>query len=97
MSVVVKCVCKNCGAVNEIVAGSLSSDENWLGCVLPEGFEWSLPAGKLTPVVGKPIYVSASGEKLSYEDYMDRYDIDPEIAYQRMRPNPKKPVHLGGR
>ena len=60
-------------------------DEQWLQCTLPEGFEWILPAGKITPVIGEPIYVSAMGEHLSYDAYLEMYNIDPEIAYKMMR------------
>ena len=50
-----------------------------------EGFEWILPAGKITPVIGQPIYVSAMGEHLSHDAYLEMYNIDPEIAYNMMR------------
>lgn len=60
-------------------------DEQWLQCTLPEGFEWILPAGKITPVLGQPIYVSAMGGHLSHDAYLEMYNIDPEIAYNRMR------------
>ena len=84
-----KFICQNCGAVNvvDITAQDLTdpSDDDWLPCLLPTGFEWSLPAGKITPVVGDPIYISASGEQLSREDYLMKYNIDPEVAYQLMR------------
>ncbi len=84
-----KFICNNCGAVNmaEITAQDLSdpSDDDWLPCVLPTGFEWSLPAGKITPVVGDPIYISGNGEQMSRDDYILKYNIDPEIAYQLMR------------
>lgn len=82
-------ICKNCGAVNvaEITEKDLKGpdDDDWLNCVLPMSFEWSLPAGKITPLVGDPIYISAGGEQLSREDYLMKYNIDPEIAYQLMR------------
>ena len=59
--------------------------EQWLQCTLPEGFEWILPAGKITPVIGQPIYVSALGTHLSHDAYLEMYNIDPEIAYNMMR------------
>ena len=84
-----KFICKNCGAVNEaqITAQDLSDPDNedWLQCILPTGFEWALPAGKITPVVGDPIYISGNGEQMSRDDYILKYNIDPEIAYQLMR------------
>ncbi len=82
-------ICKNCGAVNvaKITEEDLKDPgaADWLNCVLPSGFEWALPAGKITPIVGDPIYISAGGEQLSREDYLMKYNIDPEVAYQLMR------------
>jgi len=37
------------------------------------------------PIIGEPIYVSAFGEHLSRKIYIERYKLDPEIAYQYMR------------
>jgi len=82
-----KIICKNCGTVNEVSDKSLAEDDNWLQCALPEGFEWSLPAGKITPIIGDPIYISAMGENLSYQAFLDEYGVDPEIAYNLMRGN----------
>ena len=80
-------ICKNCGTVNEVSDKSLAEDDDWLQCALPEGFEWSLPAGKITPIIGDPIYISAMGENLSYQAFLDEYGVDPEIAYNLMRGN----------
>ncbi len=82
-----KAICKNCGVVNEISVEDLAAENHsdWLYCDLPLGFEWNLPAGKIEPVVGDPIYISGNGEHLSWEEYLLKYDIDPEIAYCRMR------------
>jgi hypothetical protein len=82
-----KAICKYCGVVNEINVEDLAADNrsDWLYCDLPTGFEWNLPAGKITPVVGDPIYISGFGEHLSWEEYLLKYNIDPEIAYRRMR------------
>ncbi len=81
-----KAICKNCGVVNEINLDSLGDDsDDWLYCDLPTGFEWTLPAGKITPIYGDPIYISGLGEHLSRDAYILKYNIDPEIAYQMMR------------
>jgi hypothetical protein len=82
-----KFVCRNCGAVNEASKDVLESNSDWLQCILPKGFEWILPAGKITPIIGDPIYISSMGEHLSYETYLNKYGIDPEIAYNFMRGN----------
>lgn len=80
-----KFICRNCGVVNEASDEDLESNEDWLACVLPQGFEWILPAGKITPIVGEPIYISGNGEHLSKKEYLKKYNINPEIAYNLMR------------
>ncbi|MCX6674817.1 MAG: hypothetical protein NTW84_00145 [Methanothrix sp.] len=81
-----KIICRNCGVVNEFSLEQLQDEgDDWLECALPQGFEWILPAGKITPIMGSPIYISAMGEHLSREAYLSKYDIDPEIAYSLMR------------
>lgn len=79
--------CNNCGALNTLSFNFDALDpenQDWL-CLPPKGFEWTLPSGKITPVVGDPIYVSALGEYLSWKRYIEKYRLDPEIAYQYMR------------
>jgi hypothetical protein len=94
----VKFVCKNCGAVNEkereIILDPQYGEEDWL-CDLPLGFEWILPVGKISPIVGTPLYVSSQGGNLSREEYLSRYNVDPEIAYQLMRKNPGRMLSTG--
>jgi hypothetical protein len=85
MSEKTKIICPNCGAVSDIAPLEEGEEKDWLECSLPKGFEWSLPAGKISPVVGEPIYISATGEQLTWDQYIEKYNIDPEIAYQRMR------------
>ena len=60
------------------------SPDDWL-CDLPLSFQWVLPVGKITPIVGNPVYVSSQGGNLSRNEYLERYNVDPEIAYQLMR------------
>jgi hypothetical protein len=79
--------CINCGALNEMCidfSDPKNPVEDWL-CLAPKGFEWSLPSGMITPAVGDPIYVSATGVHLSRKAYIDRYGVDPKIAYEHMR------------
>lgn len=91
-----KCCCPNCGSVIELQNVHVNLDSQWLPCVLPTGFEWNLPSGKLTPAVGPVIYVDATGNHLSREEYLSKFNIDPEIAYQNMRgKNKKDPVTVG--
>ena len=87
-------VCKNCGALNTLYIDPNDpspDNQEWL-CLPPEGFEWILPSGKITPILGEPIYVSALGEYLSREIYINRYKLDPEIAYKYMRKKRSDPI-----
>jgi hypothetical protein len=83
----VKFICWNCGAVNMVNETSIGDEVEWLDCLEPDGFEWKLPAGKITPVVGPEIYISATGEQLSRAQYIKKFNIDPERAYKFMRSN----------
>jgi hypothetical protein len=79
--------CLNCGALNvlNINPRNLNDTEHdWQG-ESPEGFEWVLPVGKITPITGDPIYMLSSGEQLSRKAYMERYKVDAEFAYQYIR------------
>jgi len=84
----IKFICKNCGSVNEkdkeVLLDLDYSTEDWL-CDLPLNFEWILPVGKISPIVGSPLYVSSMGGNLSRNEYLEKYNVDPEIAYQLMR------------
>jgi hypothetical protein len=87
-------VCQECGAVNVVDVDPQDLDDkeqDWL-CVPPTGFEWVLPSGKITPIIGDPIYVSAFGEYLSRNAYLLKYKVDPEIAYQYMRKKRNPPT-----
>lgn len=80
-------ICHKCGAVNEVEADKLNDSQNdWLEvCDAPAGFEWRLPAGKITPVIGDPIYITSTGAHMSREAYIEKYGLDPEIALRMMR------------
>jgi hypothetical protein len=84
----IKIICKNCGSVNEkdreVLLNPDYDEDDWL-CELPVNFEWILPVGKISPIVGNPLYVSSLGGSMSREDYIKKYGLDPEIAYQLMR------------
>ena len=60
----IKIICKNCGSVNEkdreVLLNPDYDEDDWL-CELPVNFEWILPVGKISPIVGNPLYVSSLG------------------------------------
>jgi len=80
-----KCICQQCGCVNIVETPDPENPNEWLGCILPTSFEWTLPSGKIMPIGGEPIYKDAMGANFSREKYLSKYNIDPEIAYTKMR------------
>lgn len=91
-------VCQECGALNEVDVDPQDLDDkeqDWL-CLPPKGFEWVLPSGKISPIIGDPIYVSAFGEYLSRNAYLNKYKLDPEIAYEYMRRKRNPPTNSKG-
>jgi len=47
---------------------------------------------------GAVFYIDAVGNRMAREDYLERYNIDPEVAYQNMRSKTAKPFfQIGGR
>ena len=82
--------CPNCGAVNVLPDMSGEGEEvegDWLACIEPTGFEWSLPSGKLGNPISGYIYVDAHGKHWSKDGYLAEYKIDPELALEYMRKN----------
>ncbi|HOL44519.1 MAG TPA: hypothetical protein PK659_09725 [Methanothrix sp.] len=77
-------VCERCGAVNVVPVSDGAYDEP-LGCLLPTGFEWKLPAGRIgNPLVGYK-YVTSQGTQMTRDEYIAAFKIDPEIALAYMR------------
>ena len=83
-------VCPQCGTVLTVGTNDNAEEPEWLDCVLPTGFEWTLPAGKISPVVGQVFYTDAGGTVWSRGAYMKNFGIDPEIAFERMRAHVRK-------
>jgi hypothetical protein len=76
-------VCKVCGGVNVVALTDGSADQAG-GCIAPTGFEWTLPAGKLSGPAGT-IYVTAQGSHMTKAEYIEAFGLDPDIALEYMR------------
>lgn len=82
-------VCLECGALN-VLPDMSDGDEiegDWLQCIEPTGFEWSLPSGKLGNPISGYTYVDAHGNYLTKDGYIAKYKIDPDLALEYMRKN----------
>lgn len=84
----VEATCPYCGSTNIIPTDTdVDVEEDWLQCLEPEGFEWSMPSGKKgNPVTGYT-YVAANGDELTKNEYLDKYKMDPDVALEYMRKN----------
>ena len=68
--------------------------EEWLGCLsLPEYLS-KIPSGQIRPIVGPIIWIDGNGSKLSSEEYIDKWGIDPEPAWAAIKEYRKQ--HGGG-
>jgi hypothetical protein len=68
--------------------------EEWLGCLsLPEYLS-KIPTGQIRPIVGPIIWIDGNGVKLSAEEYIDKWGIDPEPAWAAIKEYRKQ--HGGG-
>jgi len=88
-------VCRICGAVNVVPLIDGTAGEA-AGCMPPTGFEWKLPAGfkgPNDPALGEKIYITAQGDEMTRQEYIEEFHIDPELALA-YRPKKRK-VHIG--
>ena len=68
--------------------------EEWLGCLsLPEYLS-KIPSGQIRPIVGPIIWIDGNGVKLSSEEYIDKWGIDPEPAWAAVKEY--RAQHSGG-
>lgn len=79
-----KIICKQCGSVNTI-DGHEGTD--FVSSKLPDDFDWFIPMKKTISSDGGPAYISQSGESMSREEYIRKYNIDPDIAHTKMKPH----------
>jgi hypothetical protein len=101
MQTIKNVICKQCGTVNHVSVDVATNGLDQLLCALPTGFEWVLPSGKIQPIHGPALYADSTGIQMTREAYIAKYNLDPEIALEKMRatlsPRLKKVVKLGGR
>ena len=68
--------------------------EEWLGCLsLPEYLS-KIPTGQIRPIVGPIIWIDGNGVKLSQDEYISKWGIDPELAWAAIKEYRKQ--HGGG-
>lgn len=77
-------ICSICGCVNVTVIKEEGAIQA-CGCLLPTSFEWTMPAGENgNPIVGY-WYQSPSGTKMTRDEWIEAYHVDPHICLVWMR------------
>ncbi len=69
----------SCGVVNTPQPETAGTGEEACGCLLPTGFEWTLPAGRFETPKGTLYATADDGTKLTRQEWIDQMGSDPEI------------------
>ena len=86
-----KFLCKECGVVNTPHDENYGSGEEACCCILPTGFEWTLPVGEfhVPPTAGNPeglLFATADdGEKLTLREWLEAFGSDPRVLRNWMK------------
>jgi len=78
-----RAICKQCGAVN--ISDENSEDGKFISCDIPKDLDWFLPMQRTISEDGEIVYMDQRGKRMSREQYISEQNVDPEIAYDRMR------------
>jgi len=83
-----KYVCPSCGAINTPEDPNAGFGDQACGCLLPDGFEFRLPAGKIGNKFTGYKYISPdNGDELTKTEWMLSFGLDPDLALEYMRSN----------
>lgn len=83
-----KFICSDCGILNTPQPEKAGSGDQACECLLPESFEYLLPAGKIGDIRGSKydkFTTADDATPISRTDWIDIYGYDPEVVWQAMR------------
>jgi hypothetical protein len=80
-----KFICPVCGAVNTVVPADIGTAVQACGCLLPAGFEWKIPAGKIQTPFGDLYATADDGEQLSRLDWINDFGVDPKTLWENKK------------
>ncbi len=72
-----KFVCSECGVLNTPQPATSGSGDEACGCLLPEGFEWLLPAGEFEGPKGPEFATADDGTRLTLDQWIEDFGSDP--------------------
>jgi hypothetical protein len=81
-------ICANCG-VGSAPKEPIDASKSWLPCIPLTGLNLRLPNG--IPGEG---YTDGAGKTLALDDYIKKYNVNPEIFYYFSHPSYKRPEDL---
>jgi hypothetical protein len=80
-----KFICPKCGVLNTPQTEGFEFGDEACGCLLPTGFEWKLPAGRIQSPLGDMYITADDGTVLTRLEWIEIYGYDPKIALDTMR------------
>lgn len=80
-----KFICPNCGVLNTPTPDAADTADQACGCLLPTGFEWKLPTGRITTPTHELYVTPDDGTPLTRIEWIEIFGYDPKIVYEKMR------------
>lgn len=80
-----KFLCPVCGVLNTPKSEDSGTGKNACGCLLPTGFEWTLPAGVVETPNGTFYASPDDGTLLSFDEWVAAFGSDPAKAKAWMK------------
>ena len=59
--------------------------QDWLPCLKLPDYTAMIPTGHIIPIVGAEIWIDGTGARYSRDAYIQRWGINPEIAWKAVK------------
>jgi len=59
--------------------------DDWLPCLTLPEYVSMTPSGHIAPIVGPEIWIDGRGFHYTKQSYIEKYGIDPEIAWKAVK------------
>jgi len=59
--------------------------DDWLTCLNQPEYLQMIPSGCIRPIVGPIIWIDGNGTKLTHDEYVEKWGIDPQVAWDAVK------------
>lgn len=80
-----KFICQKCGVLNTPALENAGTGDQAAGCLLPTGFEWKLPVGRIKTPTHELYITPDDGTQLTRLEWIEIFGYDPKIVWEKMR------------